>query len=127
MKYLGVIVDHKISFKEHILETCKKAQNVLNMIRRNLYFAPKKVKEKACFATVIPILEYASICWSPDCKMLKKKIEVVQNNCAKFVTNLYPKKGLYDKYSITKILDNLGWVSLETRRNQGIFFGGRHS
>ena len=53
-KLLGV-VDNKISFKEHIEETCKKAQNVLNMIRRNLYFAPKKVKEKACLATVIPI------------------------------------------------------------------------
>ena len=48
-------------FKEHIHEICKKAQTVLNMIRRNLYFAPKQVKEKACIATVRPILELSLI------------------------------------------------------------------
>ena len=73
---------------------------------------------KQSLATVIPILEYASICWSPDCKNLKKKIEIVQNNCAKFVTNSYPKKGKYDQFSVSKILDSIGWVSLESRRNQ---------
>ena len=93
IKYLGVIIDKKLTFKQHIEETCKKAQTVLNMIRRNLYFAPKKVKMKACLSTVIPILEYASICWSPSCLKLKKKFEIIQNNCAKFITNSYPKKG----------------------------------
>ena len=69
-------------------------------------------------ATVIPILEYASICWSPGCFKLKKKIEIIQNNCAKFVTNSYPKKGNYESFSITKILASIGWDCLETRRNQ---------
>ena len=105
-------------FKEHIHEICKKAQTVLNMIRRNLHFAPRKVKEKACISTVRPILEYASICWSTNCINLKKKIEIVQNNCAKFITNLYPKEGQYDKFSVTKIVENIGWNSLEVRRNQ---------
>ena len=118
IKYLGVIIDKKITFKEHIEETCKKAQTVLNMIRRNLYFAPKTVKKKACMATVIPILEYASICWSPSCLKLKKRMEIIQNNCAKFVTNLYPKKGQYENFSVSKILNSIGWDSLENRRNE---------
>ena len=118
IKYLGVIIDKKITFKEHIEIICKKAQTVLNMIRRNLYFAPKNVKKKACMATVIPILEYASICWSPSCLKLKKRIEIIQNNCAKFVTNLYPKKGQYQNFSVTKILNSIGWDSLESRRQQ---------
>ena len=118
IKYLGIIIDSKISFKEQIVETCKKAQTVLNMIRRNLYFAPRKLKEKACLATVRPILEFASICWSPNCQYLKKKLEIVQNNCAKFVVNAYPKKGQYENFSITKILKSLGWETLENRRNQ---------
>ena len=113
IKYLGIIIDKKLSFKEHIEETCKKAQTVLNMIRRNLYFAPIKVKEKACIATVRPILEFASICWTPNCLNLKKKLEIVQNNCAKFVKNSYPKKGQYENFSITKILESLKWDTLE--------------
>ena len=88
------------------------------MIRRNLYFAPKCVKEKACITTVRPILEYASISWSLNCLNLKKKLEIVQNNCAKFITNSYPKKGNYENFSITKILHSIGWESLESRRNQ---------
>ena len=88
------------------------------MIRRNLYFAPKTVKKKACMATVIPILEYASICWSPSCLKLKKRMEIIQNNCAKFVTNLYPKKGQYENFSVSKILNSIGWDSLENRRNE---------
>ena len=90
----------------------------MNLIRRNLYFAPKSVKIKACVAIVLPILEYASICWSPSCFKLKNQIEMIQNNCAKFATNSYPKKGNYEKISITKILHSLGWESLETKRNQ---------
>ena len=63
-------------------------------------------------------LEFASISWSPNCLNLKKKLESVQNNCAKFITNTYPKKGNYENFSITKILDSIGWKSLESRRNQ---------
>ena len=54
----------------------------------------------------------------PNCFKLKNQIEIIQNNFAKFVTNSYPKKGNYERFSFTKILDSLGWESLETRRNQ---------
>ena len=43
---------------------------------------------------------------------------MVHHNAAKFVSNFYPKKGNYDNFSITKILNDLNWNSLETRRNQ---------
>ena len=42
IKYLGIIIDDKLRFKEHIEEKSKKAQTVLNMIRRNLHFAPNQ-------------------------------------------------------------------------------------
>ena len=41
IKYLGVIIDNKLSFKQHIQEKTRKATKVLNMLRRNLHFAPK--------------------------------------------------------------------------------------
>ena len=43
---------------------------------------------------------------------------MVQHRAAKFVTNLYPRKGHYEEYSISRILSNLNWDSLEDRRNQ---------
>ena len=44
------------------------------MIRRNLYFAPKSVKNKAYIAIVRPIMEFASICWDPFHENLLKKV-----------------------------------------------------
>ena len=65
IKYLGVNIDNKLTFSQDVQEKCKRATTVLNMLRRNLYFAPKSVKSKAYQATVLPILEYASNCWAP--------------------------------------------------------------
>ena len=40
---------------------------------------------------------------------------MVQHTAAKFVTNLYPKNGHYNEFSITKILEQLKWETLEER------------
>ena len=88
------------------------------MLRRNLYFAPRSVKTKAYFSCVRPILEYASTCWSPSSDKLNSTIEMVQHNAAKFVCNSYPKKGQYENFSITRLLDNLQWDTLEDRRDR---------
>ena len=43
---------------------------------------------------------------------------MVHHSAAKFVSNSYPKKGKYEEFSITKVLQNLNWDSLEKRREQ---------
>ena len=116
IKYLGVTIDNKLTFKQHIQEKCKKATTVLNMLRRNLHFAPKSVKCKAYTACILPILEYGSTCWAPTSSKLNNTLEMVQHNAAKFATNSYPRKQDYHKFSISKILHELDWDSLQERR-----------
>ena len=118
IKYLGINIDSKLNFNQHVNEKCKRATTVLNMLKRNLYFAPKSVKNKAYQACVLPILEYAPNCWSPTSSKQNNSLEMVHHNAAKFVSNFYPKKGNYENFSITKILNDLNWDSLEKRRNQ---------
>ena len=117
-KYLGVTIDRKLTFETHIKDKCRSATKILNMLKRNLYFAPKSVKTKAYQACVVPILEYASTCWSPTSEKLNNMIEMVQNNAARFISNAYRKKGHFEKISITKILNDLKFDSLEERRRQ---------
>ena len=93
IKYLGVLIDNKLTFGEHIKEKSKKATTVLNMLRRNLFFVPKSVKSKAYTACVLPIMEYGSTCWNPTNNKLENELERVNRNAAKFVTGIYPKKG----------------------------------
>ena len=118
IKYLGAIIDKKLTFGQHIQEKSKNATTVLNMLRRNLHFAPRSVKRKAYTACVLPIIEYASSCWAPTSQKSNNTLEMVQHNAAKFVTNCYPQKGDYTKFSITKLLNELKWDSLEERRIQ---------
>ena len=88
IKYLGITVDNKLTFKDHINQKCKSATTVLNMLRRNLYFAPASVKSKAYMTCVLPIIEYGNICWAPTSEKLNKSIEMVQHKAAKLMVDL---------------------------------------
>ena len=66
----------------------------------------------------MPIIEYVSNCWAPTSKKLSNTLEMVLHNGAKFVSNRYPKKGQFDNFSISKILNDLNWDSIENRRMQ---------
>jgi len=118
IKYLGVIIDKKLTFKDHINEKCSKATKVLNMLRRNLYFAPASVKRKAYISCVMPIIEYGSICWAPTSDKLSNSIEMVQHRAARFIANIYSKKGEYRHLSISNLLSKLNLESFEERRHK---------
>ena len=118
VKYLGVTIDKKLTFGQHIKEKCKNATTVLNMLRRNLYFAPRSVKLKAYMSCVLPILEYASTSWQPTSDKAESALEMVQHNAARFISNTYTKKGEFKKISISKILDDLKMETLHERRIQ---------
>ena len=82
------------------------------------YCAPRSVKCKAYMACVLPIVEYASSCWTPNSDKATNTLEMVQHTAAKFITNTYPKKGDYNNFSVSKILNELNFDSLQERREQ---------
>ena len=88
------------------------------MLKRNLYFAPSSVKSKAYISSVLPILEYANSSWCPTSAKQNNALEMIHHNAARFVCNIYYKKGKHEKISITNVLKSLNWESLEERRNQ---------
>ena len=113
-RYLGVILDNKLSFNEHIKEITKKATNLLNLCRRNLKMCSPKAKEIAYKALVRPHLEYASSAWSPYTKRAIDDIEAVQRRAARFVLGDY-NYGPNSHLSL-KMSNILKWQSLHHRR-----------
>ena len=112
-KYLGVNISRNLSWKRHIDITCKKANQTLAFLQRNIRTCPREVKVQ-CYQTYVrPIVEYAAIVWSPYTKCDTAKLEAVQRRAARFVTGQYQRT-----VSVTGLLQQLRWQSLADRRLQ---------
>ena len=60
VKYLGVNIDHKPNFKNHIIKVCKEAYDNLHMLMRSLKRAQTLPRITAYKSLGRPILEYAT-------------------------------------------------------------------
>ena len=113
-KYLGVILDNKLTFNSHVDSITKKATNLLNLCRRNLYMCTPQIKEAAYNSLVRPHLDYASAAWNSHTSRNINKIEAVQRRAARFVLNNYNYSA--DAHLTTQIKSQLGWLPLQHRR-----------
>lgn len=65
ISYVGVTVNSKLKWFQHIASISTDATKNLGLTRRNLWNCPKNVKESSYFSIVGPKLEYVSASWDP--------------------------------------------------------------
>ena len=70
------------------------------------------MKEPAYKTLVRPVLDYGSTVWDPNCNGLNDELENVQKHAGRFVTRNYS----YETGSMTGILEELKWETLQKRR-----------
>ena len=68
-KDLGVIVDNKLSFYEHVATATKKANNILGTIKKTFSCLDRMMIKKLFVSLVRPVLEYDNCVRSPRFKM----------------------------------------------------------
>ena len=113
-KYLGVVIDSKLKFKQQYQEINKKANSILALLRRNFLNCPIDIKTK-CYSTLVrPRLEYGCPVWDPGYNVDIDSLEKIQKRGARFATGNY----LMEPGNSKKNLVRLGWDSLEERRLQ---------
>ena len=114
-KYLGVELDSKLTWNEHISAITGKANSSLGFLRRNLYNCPEQIKTQAYYSLVRPHLEYACSVWDPHTQKNVQSIEKVQHRAALFVVK---KCNQCTPGTITSLLEELKWLSLQQWRKQ---------
>ena len=72
------------------------------------------MKSQAYSTLVRPHLEFASAAWDPHLKKDINNIEMVQRQSARFVKCNYVR----EPGTVTRILDELKWPSLQSRRKE---------
>ena len=117
-KYLGVTITSDLRWNQHVNNKVKSANSSLGLLKRNLKISNKTLKTQAYFTFVRPLVEYASPVWDPHTDSNIHKIEMVQHRAARFVFNKYMTSSEDGSHSVTKMLESLGWKSLEQRRTE---------
>ena len=108
-KHLGIIVDNKLKFSQHISSKVKKAHQMLGIIRRSFSHLDKDMLLVLYKSLVRPHLEYGSSVWST----INKKEDLLLENVQKRATKLIPSLKNED---YPQRLKELGLPTLQYRR-----------
>ena len=115
-KYLGVLLNKKLSWKQQVDAICKKANKTRAFLQCNLKGCPRDVKSQSYNTYVRPIVEYASVVWDPvgeGNQQLNYQVEIVQCCAARFMTGDWRVTII-----VSATIKQLGWETLDTRRQQ---------
>ena len=111
-KYLGIVIDSNLKWKQHYKEVAKKTNGVLALLRRNFSKCSVDVKSK-CYRTLVrPRLEYGCQVWDPGYQVDIDHLEKIQKRGTRFVTGNYKM----ETGNSEKNLSSLGYDTLEERR-----------
>jgi hypothetical protein len=112
-KYLGVTINSKLNWSEHVENVSANGKKKVGFLRRNFKDCTAKAKAATYTTIVRPALDYAAPVWDPHLEKDKTMLEKVQRQAARYVFNNYTDRtpGI-----VTSMLQKLHWESLERRR-----------
>ena len=112
-KYLGVLIDEKLTFETHVEYICEKGVPRYSSSKKNFKpFVPLCTLVPLYNSLVQPYFDHCSPLWDICGKQLKDKVQEIQNRVGRVITG-----ASYD-IRLVDVLDNLKWKNLETRRSQ---------
>ena len=85
-KYLGIIVDEKFSWADHINEVCKKLSQAAGVIFKVRNLLSKDALMLLYHSLVGQKLRYGLICWATASNFLLNKVHVVHNKIVRYMT-----------------------------------------
>ena len=123
MRDLGVFLDEKLTFAEHVNATVSKATRALGMLMRafqtgkhgmSLRIMNKKAMLAAYCSNVRSILEYGGVVWGGAAEVHMKRIERVQH---KFLMWLSGRRREQVSFEYDALLDHFSMATLAARRD----------
>ena len=112
MKLLGVTIDQKLTFTEHISTACKRASSRVGVLMRLRKLIPDTAKLRIFKAAILPYLSYCGLTWHFCRKTDSNKLERVNERGLRAVYN--------DWSSPYRELVNRAKMTLYNRRLQDI-------
>lgn len=112
---LGLLMDPKLNFNDHICLKISKAKSMLGFVKRvTTDFNDINALKSLYFCLVRSILEYAAVVWSPFYESSIIKIESVQRNFTRYALWKSGWRGDHQPYNTR--LQKLNMITLQKRR-----------
>ena len=111
-KHLGLTFSSNLTWDKHVDEILMKAGSRIDVLSRLMYKLDRRTLEIMYTAFVRPKMEYADIVWSNLSQQKCHQLECLQKRAGRIVS------GAIRGSSTAEIYQELGWDSLEERRNQ---------
>jgi len=86
-KCLGLTIDNKLSWQEHIKNVCKSFSNKVAVLKR-IKFLPKPVLETIYYKTIIPSVLYGIAIWGSCSSALLDDIDRIHLRATRIINNL---------------------------------------
>lgn len=109
-KHLGMILDEKLSFTEHVRAAIIKAKRGIGIIRFLSKYVSRDVLDQMYKLYVRPHLDYGDVIYHEQSMPLSRKLESTQYQAALAVS------GAWSGTNTDRLLEELGWESLSNRR-----------
>ena len=106
---LGVELDERMSWENHIDTICRKVGSGIGIVKRVKPFVPSETLQNLYKSLVLPYFDYCSPLWDNCGSMLKEKLQKLQNRAARIMTGAN-----YDVRS-TDLLHAMSWKNLNDR------------
>ena len=105
-KSLGVMIDDKLDWHNHIEKLTKKIASGIGALKRIRHLIPASTLHLIYQALIKPHFDYCDIVWGNCGKTLRDKLQKLQNRAARVLT--------FSNYDAdtTELLEFLGWKNL---------------
>ena len=111
-KHLGLTFNQTFTWSDHTSQVVQKASKCIGLLQRISRDVPRKCLETLYKAMILPIMEYGDIIYDGSADIHLKRLENIQRKAAISCT------GAYRHTSHERLLEELGWPPLSTRRKQ---------
>ena len=106
VKYLGVLIDYKLSWNNHIDTILLKISRTVGLLSKLRHFVPFSTLISIYHSLIAPYLRYGLIAWGQASKSQLNKLLVLQKRALRFIHFAKPRDHAIPLYINTKILPN---------------------
>ena len=109
-KYLGLMVDHKLTFTDHIDYILKKVAKRIGAMYRSKNLMPMKYRKMFANALMLPLFDYLDIIYNRASKSKLKELDILYKKVAKIAL------GVSTRESSITVYRDMEWLPLHLRR-----------